>query len=56
MYKLVYSRTTKDGKNFHNRKAVITANSAEEARLTLVNTVNIYTECKRVTIKECKEV
>jgi hypothetical protein len=55
-YKITYSRTTKKGREFKYRKAIVQADSKQEARFYVINSVNKYTECKKVHIVNCEEV
>lgn len=55
-FKLTYSRTDKDKKEFNYKKATMLASSEQDARFTLVNMVNRYTENKRLVILKCEEV
>jgi hypothetical protein len=55
-FKLTYSRTDKDKKEFNYKKATMLANSEQDARFTLVNMVNRYTENKRLVILKCEEL
>lgn len=55
-FKLTYSRTQKDKKEFNYKRATILAASEQEARFTLINMVNKNTDNKRVVITDCEEL
>ena len=55
-FRLTYSRTQKDKKEYNYKKATILADSEQEARFSLINMVNKNTENRRVVITKCEEL